>query len=214
MSPKLQSIGPLAIGTRGGILYAADPQAADDLRARSIAEAEGLALPGTKDIENLDEKIAATLGTAASEISITDLKVDHKTYNSYIAVMRGQDATAAPALLRSRWRRQRSTVSLEGRAGRLQSVGLPNAPDANPENGRSNRSQSITNIAFSGGRVYVAGLSNEEFASKLSVRRAYPFAVGQIAARASRSSMGRTVDSRRGRPSTRSSRTRPMASPT
>src|SRR4029077_4131688 len=54
------------------------------------------------------------------------------------------------------------------------SVTLPN-PAASSANGRNNRSQSITKLAFSNGRVWVAGLSNEEFASKLwSV--AYPFA--------------------------------------
>jgi len=52
-------------------------------------------------------------------------------------------------------------------------VTLPN-PAAASAGGR-NRSQSITKLAYSNGRVWVAGLSNEEFASKLwSV--AYPFA--------------------------------------
>jgi hypothetical protein len=42
-------------------------------------------------------------------------------------------------------------------------------------NGRGGRTQSVTDMALSNGRLWVAGLSNEEFASKLwSV--AYPFA--------------------------------------
>ena len=50
---------------------------------------------------------------------------------------------------------------------------LPNPPAATAT-GRNNRTQSITKLAFANGRVWVAGLSNEEFASKLwSV--AYPF---------------------------------------
>ena len=54
-------------------------------------------------------------------------------------------------------------------------VDLPNAPAANPKRPRATRApQSITDMAFVDGRLYVAGLSNEEFASKLrSV--AYPF---------------------------------------
>ena len=112
------------------------------------------------------------LGTAASEISIADLKVDPKTHNSYVAVMRGQGANAAPALLRVDGAGKISLVSLEG--VKFTSIALPNAPDANPTSGRSNRSQSITNIAFSGNKVYVAGLSNEEFASKLWAV-SYPF---------------------------------------
>jgi len=52
-------------------------------------------------------------------------------------------------------------------------VDLPNAPAAVPGN-RNPRTSSITDMAFVDGRLYVAGLSNEEFSSKLrSV--SYPF---------------------------------------
>jgi hypothetical protein len=170
ISPKLQSIGALAIGP-AGILYAADPQAATIFAIDLSKQAPGK--PGTKDIDGLDQRIAATLGTAPSEISVADLKVDPVSHNSYLSVMRGQGANAAPALLRVDGAGKIDLISLEGVP--FQSVGLPNAPDANPESGRSNRSQSITNIAFKDGRVYVAGLSNEEFASKLWAV-AYPFA--------------------------------------
>lgn len=170
VSPKLQSIGPLAIGP-SGTLYAADPEAAT-IYALDLSKLKG-GTPGTKNIESIDQQIAATLGTAATEISIVDLKVDPKTHNSYLAVMRGQGAGAAPALLRVDGAGKIDVLSMDGVG--FSSVALPNAPDANPEGGRSNRSQSITNIAFSGGKVYVAGLSNEEFASKLWAV-AYPFA--------------------------------------
>jgi hypothetical protein len=54
-------------------------------------------------------------------------------------------------------------------------VTLPNAPNAGTNLQRDPRQQSITDMAFSDGRLYIAGLSNEEFASKLrSVK--YPFA--------------------------------------
>jgi hypothetical protein len=169
VSPKLQSIGALAIGP-GGILYVADPQAATIFAIDLSKQKAGT--PGTKDVDGVDQQIAATLGTAASEITVADLKVDPKSHNSYLSVMRGQGANAAPALLRVDGAGKIEVISLEGAP--FQSIGLPNAPDANSENGRSNRSQSITNIAFNGGRVYVAGLSNEEFASKLWAV-AYPF---------------------------------------
>jgi hypothetical protein len=54
-------------------------------------------------------------------------------------------------------------------------VDLPNAPAANEANpARNPRTSSITDMAFVDGRLFVAGLSNEEFSSKLrSV--AYPF---------------------------------------
>ncbi|HTE45852.1 MAG TPA: hypothetical protein VK636_11450 [Gemmatimonadaceae bacterium] len=169
VNPHMQSIGPLAIGQKG-ILYAADPQAATIVALDLSKQPKGT--PGTKDIDALDQKIAATLGTAASEITISDLKVDHVSYNSYVSVMRGQGANASPALLRIDGAGKIDVIALDGLE--FSSVALPNAPDANPTSGRSNRNQSITNLAFSGGKVYVAGLSNEEFASKLWAV-AYPF---------------------------------------
>jgi hypothetical protein len=54
-------------------------------------------------------------------------------------------------------------------------VALPNPPDLNPVNPRGPaRPQSITDMAFVDGRLIVAGLSNEEFASKLR-SIPYPF---------------------------------------
>ena len=51
---------------------------------------------------------------------------------------------------------------------------LPNAPTANPNDRRNARSSAITDMAFSDGKLWIAGLSSEEFSSKLrSVP--YPF---------------------------------------
>ena len=51
---------------------------------------------------------------------------------------------------------------------------LPNPPDANPGARRNPRASSITDMAYVDGQLFIAGLSNEEFSSKLrSV--AYPF---------------------------------------
>ncbi len=162
VGPKMQSIGPLAIGP-SSILYASDPQAAAVYALDLASQPAGA--PGTQDVPGLDQKIAAMLGTAVGEITISDLKVDPKTHNSYVAVMRGQGEKAAPALLRVDGAGKIDLLSLD--AVHYTSVSLPNAPDLNPEGGRSNRSQSITNMAFNNGKLYVAGLSNEEFASKL-----------------------------------------------
>ena len=59
-----------------------------------------IGMPGTAAIPNIDQKIASMLGTDAASITITDLKVHPRTHNSYVSVMRGQGASAKPALLR------------------------------------------------------------------------------------------------------------------
>jgi hypothetical protein len=86
--------------------------------------------------------------------------------------MRGQGAEARPALLRVDGAGKIDMVSLD--TVQFTSVALPN-PAAVNTTGRGGRTQSVTDMAFIDGRLFVAGLSNEEFASKLwSV--AYPFA--------------------------------------
>jgi hypothetical protein len=169
VGPAFTSMGPLAFGP-GGVLYAADRQAATifalDLGALSAGKTAG-----TADISGLTQKIAAMLGTAATEIAITDLAVHPTSRNSFLSVMRGVGTNAQPALLRVDGAGTIDLLSLD--AVRFTSVALPN-PAAVSAAGRGGRMQSVTDLAFANGRLYVAGLSNEEFASKLwSV--AYPF---------------------------------------
>ena len=126
-----------------------------------------------------------------------------RTKNAYVSVMRGQGTGSKPALLRVDGAGKIEVVSFENL--KHTKVTLPNAPNAGTNPQRDPRQQSITDMAFSDGRLYIAGLSNEEFASKLrSVK--YPFA--PTMAPASRSSTAITVSSRRGRRSTRSCRIR------
>jgi len=170
VAPSLSSIGPLAFGPTG-VLYAADRNAATIFALDLGAQATGGAA-GTASVAKLDEQIAAMLGTSAAEITITDLAVHPTSHNSFVSVMRGQGADAKPALVRVDGAGKLTLVSFE--TVQFTSVALPNPAAVSP-NGRGGRTQSVTDMALIDGRVYVAGLSNEEFASKLwSV--AYPFA--------------------------------------
>lgn len=164
----LTAIGPLAFGP-GDVLFAADPQAAA-IYALDLGKAS--AAPGAADVADLDKKLAAVLGTDGAAVTVTDLAVHPRTHNVYVAAMRGTGAGAAPALVRIDGTGRLDVVTLN--ALKYSSVALPNAPVANPAARRDPRTQSITDMAFEDGKLIVAGLSNEEFASKLrSV--AYPF---------------------------------------
>ena len=168
--PSFKSIGPMAFSP-DGVLFAGDTQSAA-IFALDLGKAATGGVAGAKAIPAFDQKVAALLGTDVREITVTDLVVHPKTRNAFASVMRGQGNTAAAALLR-----------IDG-AGKIEvipfdqiqytKVELPNAPVANPEARQNARTQSITDMAFVDGRLYVAGLSNEEFSSKLrSV--SYPF---------------------------------------
>lgn len=170
---KLQSVSALAIGP-SGTLYAADPQAAT-IYALDLSK-QSASTPGTKDIANLDQQIAATLGTAPAEVTISDLKVEPTSHNSFVAVTRGMGANAQAAILRIDGAGKIDVVPLEKIA--YSSLSLPNAPDASPPGARgNNRSQSIATLQYANGKVYASGLSNEEFASKLWAV-GYPFSAG------------------------------------
>ena len=168
--PALTSIGPLTFGT-DGTLFAADNQAAAVFGLDLGGQASG-AVAGTKAIDGIDQKIAAMLGTGASEITITDLVVHPRSHNTFVSVMRGQGTGAAPALLRVDGAGTIEVMSTQSM--KFSKLELPNAPTANPNDRRNARSSAITDMAFSDGRLWIAGLSSEEFSSKLrSV--SYPF---------------------------------------
>lgn len=169
--PGIQSIGPLAFGP-GDVLFAADTRGAAIFAFELGAPARGAAA-GAKDVAGIDQKIAALLGTDAAGVTITDLAVHPTTRNAYLAVMRGQGADAQPALVRVDGDGTLEALALGSL--RHTRAALPNAPAEATTGRRNPRADSITDMAFVEGKLVIAGLSNEEFASKLRTV-AYPFA--------------------------------------
>lgn len=167
VAPAFGSIGPLAFGP-DGTLFAGDTQSAAIFALDLGAQATG-GTPGAKAVPAFDQKVAALLGTEPREILVTDLAVHPRTRNAYISVMRGSSA----ALLRVDGAGKIDLVAMP--QVKYSKVSLPNAPAANADDRRNPRMQSITDMAFIDGRLYVAGLSNEEFSSKLR-SLPYPFA--------------------------------------
>jgi hypothetical protein len=168
----LKSVGPLAFGP-DGVLFVGDPlqasvYALDTADSKEVKGAAG-------ELTGVGAKIAALLGTTEDQILINDMEVNPLSKRAYFSVSRGRGPDALPAIVRT------------GAAGRLEllsleniphsSVALPNAPAADAKDRRGNpvRVEAITDLAFVNGKVVVAGLSNEEFASNLR-SIPYPFA--------------------------------------
>lgn len=170
--PDLKSLGPLAFGPEG-ILFAADTKSA---AVFAIATGDTTPAKGSTalKVEGIDQKIAALLGTSPDQILINDLSVNPASRNAYLAVLRGRGPDAVPVLIRVKAGGQLEAVSLD--KVKFAKAVLPDAPVdgvVGEGNRKSNpRQESITDIAFLGDRVLIAGLSNEEFASTL---RAIPF---------------------------------------
>ena len=185
VGPELESTGPITFGP-DGTLFVADNRAAA-IYALDLATHGSGTLPGTKDVSAVDQKIAALLGTDAREIRIADLAVNPVSRNAFVSVSRGRGAGARPVLVRIDGAGHLEVIALGDVEYTM--VALPNPPDAAPSadgdrpvprrdgswlaNGRV-RMQTVTDMAYVDGQLFIAGLSNDEFSSKLrSV--AYPF---------------------------------------
>ena len=192
VGPTFQYLGPLTFGP-DAMLFAADSQQVSIYALDLSQQVEG-GVTGTQNIPALDQELAALLGTEASNLSVTDLAVHPETRNAFISVMRGQGTGATPVLVRVDGAGEITVVSLNQVP--YSRMMLPNRPEESTplvlQGGRefpipnypSNQDtegplrlfgvQTITDLAYTDGRLYVAGLSNEEFGSTLR-SIAYPF---------------------------------------
>lgn len=171
-STSLKSAGPLAFGPEG-ILFVGDAMGASVV-AIATGDTEKSDSTAAFEVSGIDAKVAAALGTKAENIIINDLAVNPISRNAYLSVSRGRDANAAAAIVKVTPAGEISVLKLADL--KSATAMLPNAPkDAEVGEGRrrSNpRQSSITDIGYVDGKVLVAGLSNEEFASNL---RSIPF---------------------------------------
>lgn len=167
----VKSISALAFGP-GGILFIGDSKSATVFAVHTKDTKKGQ--PSKADIKNIDQKIAAALGTTAANITITDLAVNPISKKLYIAV---QNSDGTPVLLRLDGDK---LVAVSLRDLNTTSVALNNAPaeDAKDQRGRSLRISSISDIGFDDGKLLVSGLSNHEFSSSFK-SIPYPFTAKQ-----------------------------------
>lgn len=166
------SAGPIAFAPEG-ILLVADPKNATVV-AIATGDISGTAASASYSIDQLDEKIAGALGTNVKSIQIVDIASNPLSGNVYLSVSRGQGPDAKAIVMRVKPDGTVEEVPTQGVA--TAQAQLPNAPDDKAGKRGNPRNDSITDMAFVDGQVYVAGLSNEEFASKL---RSLPFPFAQ-----------------------------------
>ncbi len=136
---------------------------------------------------DLEGKIGALLGTTGEDILIHDMAVNPISQNTYFSVSRARanwtsnwqlpnELTDSNILVRLTPSGEFSEVDLQD--VELASIDIPNPVDNEKEHkwkkGTKLRAEAITDLALHRGNLYVAGLSNEEFASSMWVMP-YPF---------------------------------------
>ncbi len=184
-TPDIVSISVLEFNEEG-ILFIGDSKGAA-IYAIDLDDKEASSNDKALNIIDLEDKLAGMLGTTADNIMIHDMAVNPISQNTYLSVSRGRakwtsrwetpnDLVDADILIKISPTGEMSEASLENVD--FSSVSIPNPIDANIEHrwkkGAKLRSDAITGIAFDDGKVYVSGLSNEEFRAAMWTST-YPF---------------------------------------
>ena len=139
---------------------------------------------GVRDVET---KIAALLGTRPEDVLVHDLATDPVSLDVYLAVSRNRGRWSTPFTLPNDLGDATELVRIGG-DGKLAGVDLAGRPFSRADlpkviapgkahafkTGVDPRTEAITDLAWDEGQVWVAGLSNEEFAAALW-RVPYPF---------------------------------------
>jgi hypothetical protein len=159
--PDIKRAGALAFGPQG-ILFVGDPQGAA-IFAIDTGDTTA-ASTGPYKVQGVGEKIAGALGIDPKQMLITDMAVNPISGNAYLGVSRGRGPDA-PAVIVKVDRSEKVEVMP------LDNVKFAKAELVQPATGRM-RPNAITQLAYVNGRLYIAGLSSEDFSSRL---RSIPF---------------------------------------
>ena len=165
-TPDIKSINALTFGP-DGVLFIGDGKSAS-VFAIDTKDAQRVETPKPVEIKNIDQKIAALLGTTVDNITIQDIAVNPISKNVYCAV---QHSDGTPVLLKVE-ENNLTAVSLKDVP--FSTLTLANVPSADAKNqrGESMRIASISDMGFADGKLLVSGLSNQEFGSTF---RSIPF---------------------------------------
>jgi hypothetical protein len=161
----LKSAGPLAFAP-SGVLLIGDPLGAA-VFAVDTGDRTMTTGPAYK-MAKVEDRLAGLLGTTGSEVNIRDVIVNPASGNLYFSVARGRGPDAAGVILRLNHQGEFTEVPLKD-------VKCAKATIPNQATKARNKTDVLTGLAYVDGKVYVAGLSNEEFSSQFRVIP-FPFA--------------------------------------
>ena len=167
-TPEIKSISSIAFGP-SGVLFLGDSKSAT-IFAIEVKDGPQVEKAAQVDIKNVDEKIAAFLGTEAKNVNIQDVKVNPVSKKIYCSVQAADGSHVLLTLANDKI----EAVNLKDIA--YSSIPLNNAPPAviKDQSGRERPTVAISDLDFADGKVLVTGISNQEFASTFR-SIAFPF---------------------------------------
>jgi len=168
---KLTSAGPIAFGPEG-LLLVSDPMDAT-IYAVETGDTQG-STEGVKiDFKDVRAKVASMIGAKSEDVRINDLAINPINGRPYLSVTRGSGEKEISVILTID-PKTNSIAEFDFADKKFTKTKLPNAAESKQGRRGNQRMQAITDMAFVDGQIYVAGLSNEEFASNLRAI-SYPF---------------------------------------
>ena len=165
---EIKSISRLAAGP-GNILFVADWKAA---RVHAITLPKTPSTPSGTSFNVLDLEALLSKQVGGAKVTVEDMVARPGTAEVYVAISYG--AAKTPALFAVTNDHKARRVDLK--AAKSTSIELRDAPTSNYKfwNEAPQRSFTVTNMKWRNGEIFIAGLSNQVFASTLR-RVKYPF---------------------------------------
>lgn len=184
-TPPIQSMGVLEFSP-DGTLFIGDSKSAA-IFAIDLKNDQNNTGDKALQVMDVEEKIAALLATTKEEVMIHDMAVNPISKNVYLSVSRGRSGWTSNWQMPKELSDARVLIRIKNNAS-IEEVSLDNVnytvanipnPIANEKEhrwkkGTKLRTDAISDLAFENGKLYVAGLSNEEFASSMWIIP-YPF---------------------------------------
>lgn len=157
--PEVKSVNALAFGPEG-ILFIGDSRQAAII-AVDTKDKKAVSAPESVDLKNVDEMIAAIVGTTADDIVIQDMAVNPISKKIYLAVHRQDGLPMLVTTNGTKFEHFPLDKVSHSKTILKKAVG----EDAKDNRGRSLRQWAISDMAFDGSHVMVSGLATEEFSS-------------------------------------------------
>jgi hypothetical protein len=162
---QLKSAGALAFGPEG-ILFVADTRGGA-VFALDVNDSKLDTASTGFELKNIDQALGGYLGIPAADVVINDMIVHPLSQNIYFSISRGRSVDAIPVIVKLDRSKQLSEVKTDNiMFSKAEINNLPGL-DEKTSWGRAKRPMAITDLKYYDGDLYVAGISNEEFASRL-----------------------------------------------
>ena len=181
VTSKLQSAGALSFGpnnvlfvgdSKAGLVHAFDLGEGGFNSQAEVFLGNSASFEGRDLVSDIGNKTARLLGVPVDDIRINDMAVHKPSKQVFLSVHRGHGPNTVPVIVKVN-KGQLEIVSLKDVKHSSISVG-PVPVNEQLEFGQPQNMLAITDIDYWEGEIFVSGVSNEAFASKLR-RMAYPF---------------------------------------